>query len=119
MTTSRGNLTLSDIQRRLNIGTAQAMRVQAALSAQDAVCQNCGGMGATTHDILVGGTEHDTEERECIECEGTGAVLESLPSAPSIACGAKSSDGRRCKKALGHGGLHWTYGRDTLSWAGQ
>ena len=36
------------------------------------VCQNCGGMGTTTHDILVGGTEHDTEERICQVCNGTG-----------------------------------------------
>lgn len=35
-------------------------------------CPNCGGMGTTFHDILVGGTEHDTEERCCEVCRGTG-----------------------------------------------
>lgn len=35
-------------------------------------CPNCGGMGATFHDVLVGGTEHDTEERDCEVCKGTG-----------------------------------------------
>ena len=35
-------------------------------------CPNCGGMGTTFHDILVGGTEHDTEERCCEVCKGTG-----------------------------------------------
>lgn len=35
-------------------------------------CPNCGGMGETTHDILTGGTEHDTEQRECDVCKGTG-----------------------------------------------
>ncbi len=39
-------------------------------------CLNCGGMGTTTHDILFGGTEHDTEERDCKVCNGLGNVGE-------------------------------------------
>lgn len=37
-------------------------------------CDACGGMGTTTHDILVGGTEHDTEERDCKRCKTTGKI---------------------------------------------
>ena len=42
-------------------------------------CLNCGGMGETTHDILVGGTEHDTEQRDCEACKGTGRRQEAQP----------------------------------------
>lgn len=38
------------------------------------VCDACGGMGTTTHDILVGGTEHDTEERDCLKCKTSGTL---------------------------------------------
>jgi hypothetical protein len=40
-------------------------------------CPNCGGMGTTFHDILIGGTEHDTEERDCDVCKGTGRRQEA------------------------------------------
>ncbi len=39
-------------------------------------CPNCGGMGETTHDILVDGTEHDAEQRECGACKGTGLAAQ-------------------------------------------
>ena len=38
------------------------------------ICDACGGMGTTTHDILVGGTEHDTEERDCAKCKTAGTL---------------------------------------------
>lgn len=46
-------------------------------------CHNCGGMGVTTHDILHGGTEHDTEELECDVCKGTGNAP-SQPTPPTM-----------------------------------
>jgi hypothetical protein len=45
-------------------------------------CPDCGGMGTTTHDILVGGTEHDTEERDCQTCGTTGIAP---PASPVVA----------------------------------
>lgn len=35
-------------------------------------CPDCGGEGVLTHDIIVGGTDHDTEERPCATCKGSG-----------------------------------------------
>lgn len=54
--------------------------------------------------------------------EALGAALEArwytwTPLGPPLACMAPSGDGRNCDKPRGHTGLHWTYGRDTLSWA--
>jgi hypothetical protein len=37
-------------------------------------CRACGGMGVTTHDVIVGGNDHDTEDRDCEACGGSGWV---------------------------------------------
>jgi hypothetical protein len=43
------------------------------LFASESTCPHCGGMGETTHDIMVG-ADHDTEQRECSACKGTGVA---------------------------------------------
>jgi hypothetical protein len=34
-------------------------------------CSECGGMGVKTFDIIVNGTEHDTEDVPCERCKDT------------------------------------------------
>jgi hypothetical protein len=63
-------------------------------------CKRCGGMGTHTIDILVGGTEHDTEELECVECKGTGIAAAVVPSPPAPACQCQENQ-RRQLEALG------------------
>jgi hypothetical protein len=59
-------------------------------------CPNCGGMGETTHDILVGGTEHDTEQRECDVCKGTGLAAPAPVEPPPA-----SQEALPCKNCRG------------------
>lgn len=44
--------------------------VKAALRA--ITCAVCGGFGEITRDVVVNGTDHDTETTPCSACNGTG-----------------------------------------------
>lgn len=90
---------------------ALLMQIDAALASPapqpaapaPVACPNCGGMGETTHDILAGGTEHDTEQRECDVCKGTGLAAPAPAVGECPDCGpVNGCDEDGCCKACGH-----------------
>lgn len=54
-------------------------------------CRECGGMGYKTIDIIVGGTDHDTEDIPCRRCE----LTEGFEPAPAPAVSGQTPTGLR------------------------
>lgn len=71
--------------RQMMDNPAPAGEIPDAQTTPATPCQDCGGLGTITRDILVGGTEHDTEEVDCETCGGRGtAIARSLPAEAAL-----------------------------------